>query len=101
MATVYKIHPAIGIARVGNHPSAFFIGPETPGSRGVEIGANGNETAITRYKDGGRIKRQAARFRVFKFNQDDAGNLRAGRRSDGRRRQDRMESRPLQPQGRA
>ena len=75
MATVYKIHPAIGIARVGNHPSTFFIGPETPGSRGVEIGANGNETAITRYKDGGRIKRQAARFRVFKFNQDDAGNL--------------------------
>ena len=30
---------------------------------------------ITRYKDGGRIKRQAARFRVFKFNQNDAGNL--------------------------
>jgi len=24
-----KIHPAIGIARVGNHPTEFFIGPET------------------------------------------------------------------------
>ena len=25
-----KIHPAIGIARIGNHPTEFFIGPETP-----------------------------------------------------------------------
>ncbi|MGB9369043.1 MAG: LodA/GoxA family CTQ-dependent oxidase [Xanthobacteraceae bacterium] len=75
MAIVYKIHPAIGVARLGNHPSAFFIGPESPDARGVEIGANGSETPVTRYKDGGRIKRQAARFRVFKFNQDDDGNL--------------------------
>jgi len=75
MATVYKIHPAIGIARVGNHPDAFFIGPEAPGSPGVEIGANDSETPISRYKDGGRIKRQAARFRIFKFNQDDSGRL--------------------------
>ena len=29
MATIYKIHPAIGVARVGNSPDAFFIGPET------------------------------------------------------------------------
>jgi hypothetical protein len=27
MATVYKIHPAIGVARVGNSPDEFFIGP--------------------------------------------------------------------------
>jgi hypothetical protein len=26
-----KIHPAIGIARVGNHPTEFFIASETPG----------------------------------------------------------------------
>ena len=25
-----KIHPAIGIARVGNSPGEFFIGPEFP-----------------------------------------------------------------------
>ena len=31
-ARQYKIHPAIGIARVGNgHPDQFFIGPEIPG----------------------------------------------------------------------
>ncbi len=26
-----KIHPAIGIARLGNSPTTFFIGPEKPG----------------------------------------------------------------------
>ena len=31
---VYKIHPAIGIARVGNHPDAFFVGPEISRGRG-------------------------------------------------------------------
>jgi hypothetical protein len=75
MGTVYKIHPAIGIARVGNHPSAFFVGPETPETAGVEIDPDGNESTLTRYKDNGRIKRQAARFRVFRFQQHATGNL--------------------------
>ena len=30
MAKQYKIHPAIGIARVGNSPE-LFVGPEIPG----------------------------------------------------------------------
>ena len=75
MAIVYKIHPAIGVARVGNHPDAFFVGPEAPGSAGVEITADGTETPIARYKEQGRVKRQAARFRVFRFQQDASGAL--------------------------
>src|ERR1700724_362463 len=75
MGTVYKIHPAIGIAQGGNHPNAFFVGPESVGSPGVEIADNGDEKALTQYKEGGQIKRQAARFRIFRFLQDDAGNL--------------------------
>jgi hypothetical protein len=75
MATVYKIHPAIGVARVGNHLSSFFIGPEAVGSPGMEVDQNWNETPLARYKDNGAIKRQAARFRVFRFNQDDSGHL--------------------------
>src|SRR5262245_3402675 len=75
MGTVYKIHPAIGIARVGDHPSAFFIGPERPRSPGVEIGRDQIETPLTSYKEGGKVKRQAARFRVFRFHQDDTGGL--------------------------
>jgi len=54
-----KIHPAIGIARVGNSPSEFFIGPEIPG---VHVRPPGG------YRDAqGRIKRQAARFRLFGY----------------------------------
>ncbi len=54
-----KIHPAIGIARVGNSPTKFFIGPELPGKSKRPTGG---------YKDPqGRIKRQAARFRLFGY----------------------------------
>ena len=57
-----KIHSAIGIARVGNSPGEFFIGPERPGDRTPPEGG---------YKDAnGRVKRQAARFRLFGY---DAG----------------------------
>ena len=61
MATVYKIHPAIGIARVGNSPE-FFIGPERLGERPDPTGG---------FKDAQcRVKRQAARFRIFAHHDD-------------------------------
>jgi L-Lysine epsilon oxidase N-terminal/L-lysine epsilon oxidase C-terminal domain len=72
---VYKIHPAIGVARLGNHPDAFYIGPESPGSPGLEIGDDGTESPLESYKDGGRVKRQAARFRVFEYEQALDGTL--------------------------
>jgi len=51
------IHPAIGIARVGNSQKQYYFGPEIPG--GLPIAPDG-------YKDGrGAMKRQAARFRIF------------------------------------
>lgn len=53
----YAVYPAVGIARVGNAPSDFFCGPEAPGE--VPDPTEG-------FKDPqGRIKRQAARFRVY------------------------------------
>ena len=56
-----KVHSAIGIARVGNSPTEFFIGPERPGDRTPPPGG---------YKDdAGRIKRQAARFRLFGYDE--------------------------------
>jgi len=62
MATTYKIHPAIGIARVGNSPDDFFIGPERIGERPNPAGG---------FKDSQcRVKRQAARFRVFAHHDD-------------------------------
>jgi hypothetical protein len=68
-----RIYPPIGVARVGNDLAKFFIGPEVPGSPGVEIDAQGRENAITAYKvDEDQIKRQAARFRLFDV-PDDGG----------------------------
>lgn len=62
MATVYKIHPAIGIARVGDSPDDFFIGPERIGEEPNPPGG---------FKDAQcRVKRQAARFRIFAHNDD-------------------------------
>ena len=69
---IYKIHPAIGVARVGDHPDKFFVGPEAPGQPGMEIpDGDGPETSIANgsYKESGRIKRQAARFRIFEYDQ--------------------------------
>ncbi|MEM1321684.1 MAG: LodA/GoxA family CTQ-dependent oxidase [Bacteroidota bacterium] len=54
-----KIFPSIGIARLGNSPTDFFIGPEIPGVIPKPPGG---------YKDNQcRIKRQAARFRLFAY----------------------------------
>src|SRR5206468_9245861 len=56
--TEIKIHPAIGITRIGNSPE-FFIGPELPGASKPPRGG---------YKDSeGLVKRQAARFRLFGY----------------------------------
>ena len=58
-----KIFPSIGIARLGDSPDGFFIGPEAPGHPPDPQGG---------FKDGdGRIKRQAARFRVYGFDAED------------------------------
>ncbi len=60
---IFKIHPSIGIARVGD-AATFFIGPETPGLRPT---GEAPGTTVPPYKDGGKIKRQAARFRVYEY----------------------------------
>jgi hypothetical protein len=56
----YAIYPCIGVARVGNAPDDFFIGPESPGKTPTPEGG---------FKDAAsRVKRQAARFRIFGLN---------------------------------
>lgn len=62
MATTYRVHPAIGIARVGNSTDEFFIGPERPFELPDPPGG---------FKDNdGRVKRQAARYRIFAHHDD-------------------------------
>ena len=68
----YAIFPPIGIARVGNSPDQFFVGPETPGSLGTEITGEGAEQPVSGYKDADfSMKRQAARFRLFESDETD------------------------------
>jgi L-lysine epsilon oxidase-like protein len=58
-----RIHPSIGVARLGNSPNDCFIGPEVPG--------------VYEYPEGGfrderyRLKRQGARFRIFGYDDHD------------------------------
>jgi hypothetical protein len=63
--SVLKIHPAIGVARLGNaDPSTYFIGPEVPG-----YGASGLGTPPL-YKASGLVKPQGARFRIWQYDTD-------------------------------
>jgi len=64
-----RIHPAVGVARVGDSDQ-FFIGPENPGVPG---NWDPGTSKFRAFKDSqGKIMRQAARFRIFQF--DDAGS---------------------------
>ncbi|MDX2041430.1 MAG: LodA/GoxA family CTQ-dependent oxidase [Acidobacteriota bacterium] len=57
------IHPGIGIARVGNSPTEYFIGAETP--------SNPPSPPDGLFKDAeGRIKRQVAKFRIYGLDSD-------------------------------
>ncbi|MDR4485331.1 MAG: LodA/GoxA family CTQ-dependent oxidase [Nitrospirales bacterium] len=65
MASVYKIFPPIGIARIGNSESVYFIGPESPGKQ-----PSGPFRDRSTNK---KIKPQAVRFRIYKFERDEFG----------------------------
>jgi hypothetical protein len=68
-----RIYPSIGIARVGNNLTKFYIGLEIPGHPGFEPDGQDSEKAVSRYKvDEDQIKRQAARFRLFDVPDDGA-----------------------------
>lgn len=66
----YRIHPAIGIARVGNaDPADYFLGPERPNQQ--ITGSRDAGTAVPPFKSDGLIKRQAARFRIWEYVEED------------------------------
>ena len=81
--TALRIHPAIGIARVGNSEE-YYLGPESmagmelPGKTctgGLPIRPGTEDSTIlsTELRDSsGKLKRQAARFRIFQYAFEDA-----------------------------
>lgn len=62
----YRIHPAIGFARVGNSPESYYLEPTRLGGLPTEVGPDGVERPVTQFKDAGQVRRQAARFRVYR-----------------------------------
>ncbi|MBN9692560.1 MAG: LodA/GoxA family CTQ-dependent oxidase [Verrucomicrobia bacterium] len=55
-----EIHPAIGVARVGNSESEYYLAPEVPDPAPQVPGF---------YRDAtGALKREAVRFRIFGYN---------------------------------
>jgi hypothetical protein len=74
MPVKYRIHPAIGIARIGDSPDDFFIGPEAPGILPTLKKPGDASAQLGKYKDPQqRIKRQGARFRVYEYTEDATG----------------------------
>jgi hypothetical protein len=76
MQLVYRIHPAIGVARLGNSLEGYFVGPESPGVVPSLVAADAPpDRHPTRRDAQGRIKRQGQRFRIFEHGLDDAGKV--------------------------
>jgi len=57
------IHPAIGVARVGNSVAAFYIGPQIADPAPQPLGYYRDDT--------GALKREAAQFRIYGYNAAD------------------------------
>ncbi|WP_299206701.1 CTQ-dependent lysine 6-oxidase LodA [uncultured Tateyamaria sp.] len=73
----FEIHPRIGVARLGNSLTDFYLSPTETGGLPVACDEWGNETPdagpVTVFKDAtGAIKRQAAKFHVFQKDDDGA-----------------------------
>ena len=59
-----KVHPGIGVARIGDSADGFFVGPEVTDPAPQAAGF---------YRDAsGALKRQAARFRIFGYDANGA-----------------------------
>lgn len=76
---VYRVHPAIGFARVGNSEE-YYLGPETmagyptdgdgsiAGGLPIRAGTESETIRSSELRDReGALKRQAARFRIFEY----------------------------------
>ncbi|HEV7919801.1 MAG TPA: LodA/GoxA family CTQ-dependent oxidase [Thermoanaerobaculia bacterium] len=61
-----RIHPAVGIARVGGSEEGYFIGPEVPNYDGTPPAGGWKD-------EDGQLLRQVARFRVYGY--DANGNV--------------------------
>jgi hypothetical protein len=74
----YRIHPSIGVGRLGNSPDSYYLAPEAIGGLPIEPDKNGNPVIVEgkpqyvrEFKDEkGMIKRQAATFKIYRTEAD-------------------------------
>lgn len=72
MSPTYKIHPAIGVARVGDSQE-YYLGPEEAGGLPQEV--RGGD--VTVFRDGQQaMRRQAARFQIHAYDSPGANGRR-------------------------
>jgi hypothetical protein len=68
---VYRIHPAIGAARVGDSDH-YYLAPEAAGA--LPVNPDGRPFAREDFRDAdGHLRRQGARFEVFRYDGDGDG----------------------------
>lgn len=64
---IYKIYPAIGVARVGDSKE-FYLGPETSGGMPLTWPEAKPATSDDIFRDAkGDMRRQAARFKIYRY----------------------------------
>ncbi|NRA11274.1 MAG: hypothetical protein HRT57_04885, partial [Crocinitomicaceae bacterium] len=87
---IFRIHPAIGIARVGNSEE-FYLGPETMAGMEGEtdsdpmgglpiVPGTENQTITSDHirDNDGQLKRQAARFKIYDYSDSDISKYPTG-----------------------
>jgi L-lysine 6-oxidase len=73
MALTFRIHPSVGVARVGDSEQEFYLAPDEAGGLPIECDRYGNASLVKglpkrvrSFKTKvGQIRRQAARFRIL------------------------------------
>lgn len=75
---LFKIHPSIGIARLGNSTESFYLAPTAIGGLPTECDNFGNEGStpipVHAFKDSkGCLKRQGAKFKIYRYDKDPQG----------------------------
>lgn len=73
MGKTYRIHPAIGIGRVGNSDD-FFLASEIPNGHPIDINLETHtEQPLSSYKENGKIRKQGVRFRIWEHEETSDG----------------------------
>ena len=66
MGRRFRVFPSIGVARVGDSKTEWYVGPESPNVGFVPEGGVHRELSGSK-----KIKRMAARFRIYEFDEND------------------------------